>query len=396
MAGQLIKRGERRWMVRIFLGREAGTGKKLFHSKTIHGGKKDAERYLHACLRERDLGKLARPQRMSVNTFLDQWLNASEERLEATTFRGYENNLRLYVRPYLGALRLDELTPVAVQGLYTRLTQQGLSPRTVQYVHTIFSGALKQAVLWQMLPANPASSTMRPKGKRQVQIQILDRDQVPRFMAACQDHPRGLIFELALATGMRPEEYLGLTWPCVDWRAGQVRIEQVLVRLRAPTGDPRRPKQAWALKDTKTKESRRSIDVPAPLLARLKEHQKTQIERQAQAGSRYAKHHLVFADDFGEPAPTLQALTKGLHKLLADAGLSRMRLYDLRHTCATLLLADGENVKVVTERLGHSSVKITLDTYTQVLPNMQAQASRRMDSMLYGAPVAGRAVVEEA
>jgi integrase len=174
-----------------------------------------------------------------------------------------------------------------------------------------------------------------------------------------------------------------LTWPDIDWRKGRLRIDKVLVRGRARAGEGTGIR-GWFHKEPKTASSRRTIDIPAALLARLREHQAAQVDDQASAGDRYQKEHLVFADRLGRPAPTLEFLGKCFKRVLSEAGLpGPMRLYDLRHTCATLLLKAGVNVKVVSERLGHASVKITLDTYAEVLPSMQAQASAHLESMLY-------------
>jgi len=270
-----------------------------------------------------------------------------------------------------------------IQAFIGALAAQGLAGSTIRQATTILGTAFQQAVRWGLLAHNPVRNTVRPTGKRQVKIRVFDERDARLFLQAAQSSSHGLLFELALVTGMRPEEYLGLTWPDIDWRKGLVQVNKVLVRDRARKGEGTGTR-GWFHKDTKTSASRRTIDIPQALLARLREHRAAQVVDQEAAGDRYAKHHFVFANRFGEPSPTPEFLGKCFRRLLAAAGLpGPMRLYDLRHTCATLLLRAGVNAKVVSERLGHASVKITLDTYAQVLPSMQAHAAAQLEGLLY-------------
>lgn len=381
MAGQLIERGKDTWQIRVYLSRDAN-GKKIFHTETVHCGKREAQARLRAILAQRDEGRLAPSSRLTVEAYLHKWMDAAGPALAVTTALHYRQRMNTYLIPLVGGKRLDQLRPLDVQTMIASLQKKGLAPLTIRNILTILSTALEQAVRWGMLATNPCSRAVRPAGGRLVSIQVFDEEEARVFLEAARGHVHGLIWELALITGMRPEEYLGLTWPDIDWQAGRIRVDRAIVRV--PSGD-----ESWQFKGVKSSAGRRNIDVPPALLGRLREHQRQQLE-----AGRPNPHHLLFVDKRGRPSPRSDSAEKSFKRFIEQIGLPRMRLYDLRHTCATLLLKAGVNVKVVSERLGHASVKITLDTYAQVLPSMQAHASSQLDALLYQDRPADR--VEEA
>jgi integrase len=176
---------------------------------------------------------------------------------------------------------------------------------------------------------------------------------------------------------MRPEEYLGLRWSDIDLKSGIVTVQQVLIWHRKGGG--------WSMDEPKTKGSRRNIPLPNSFIEKLKKHRKKQLECRLSIGSIYQNYDLVFASELGTPLNERNLAQRHFNKILKDAGLDNLEFvpYSLRHTCATLLLLKGVNIKVVSERLGHSSVKITLDTYSHVLPGMQESASNELEELLY-------------
>ncbi|HEX7124883.1 MAG TPA: site-specific integrase [Thermodesulfobacteriota bacterium] len=368
MAGQIIKRGERLWLVRVYAGREKapdGTLRKKYIGKTVHGTKKDAQALLNDWLRKKDLHELIEPSRMTLNEYLDRWLeDVAKAKLRERTYAVYEWNLKRYVRPALGSRKLREITPLDIQGLYTEMLSKGLSARTVRYVHAVLSSALKQAVRWRMLIRNPAEAVDLPKQDRK-EMRALTEDEVAKFVAAAASDRCGPVFLFALATGMRPSEYLGLQWQDVDLRAGTVTVRRVVVQ-RAGT---------WRYTEPKTSRSRRTIPLPASITRLLREH--------FMASPFKAPTDPVFASHEGRPLDEHSTVRRRFKAVLKKAGLpSTIRLYDLRHTCATLLLVQGVNPKVVSERLGHASITLTLDTYSHVLPTMQQEAAERLEAVL--------------
>lgn len=235
--------------------------------------------------------------------------------------------------------------------------------------------ALKQAVRWRLLPVNPAADVDLPKWKKR-EMRAMSPEEAERFRRACEGRPMGLLFSFLLATGLRPGEALGLRWRDCELEARQVRVTQTLVRLKSG---------AWEFRPPKTRTSRRTVPVPRSLARELLEHRRRQAARRLAKGPKWQDHDLVFSGLQGQPIDAHNLGTRYFKAILKVARLSHeLRVYDLRHSCATLLLAAGEHPKVVAERLGHATTTLTLDTYTHVLPGMQERATERLEEMLYG------------
>lgn len=374
---QVDKNGRGVFQVRVYLGRDPATGKRINAVRTVHGTVKDAQKVLRDLLAEKDSGRPVEMSKLSVSAYLDRWLKTSaRKRLDPETYKGYEQVLDLYVRPKIGRLPLKRLTGLHVQELYNELGEGTLGPGTIRRVHTALGSALKQAVIWRIIDTHPFEGVDLPRYQR-TEFQVFDREEAKRFLAACEGHKYGLLYEFALVTGMRPGEYLGLQWPELDLEAGIVAVKQSLTEISGENG-------AWRLKEPKTKSGCRSVTIPLELCAKLKVHRTRQKEQRLMVGPEWKGEGFVFTTDLGGHVPG-RTLHHNFGVLRKRAGLEKaMRPYDLRHTCATLLLLAGENPKVVSERLGHASVAITLDTYSHVLPTLQQQASDKLRSVLYG------------
>jgi integrase len=372
MAGQIIKRGDHTWLIRIFLGRDAN-GKQKFHHKTIHGTKRDAERYLTATRREMDLGVFVEPATMSLNEYFDRWLrDAARPRVSQRTADGYAGLLERYIRQPLGHKQLDKVQPLDIQKVYGEMQARGLSARIVRHTHSALHNALKQAVKWGLLSRNPSDLVELPKVPHK-ERRVLSPDEAAEFLKAADTMPHGLIFEFALLTGMRPEEYLALQWSDIDFERGTAQVRRALVRH----------KKSWSFEEPKTARSRRTVYLPAPLLQKLAAHKRNQAEDRLKLGAAWQAFNLIFCGEQGTPLSIPNITYRYFRPILTKAKLPRIRLYDLRHSCATLLLIAEENPKVVSERLGHSTVVLTLDTYSHVLPTMQQGATARLEKLLY-------------
>jgi len=371
LAGQLIQRGERTWLVRAYLGLDAA-GKRKYHNKTIHGTKKDAQRYLHQVLLERDTTGFSEPSKELLAVYLQRWLETVVKlRVAAKTFQSYQQVAACYLKE-LGDRPLAKLNAADIQEHYQALLERGLSPRTVRYAHAVLHSALSQAVKWHLLYRNPADLVDLPKQQKR-ETRVLTAAEAARFIEATVYSQWKALFSMLLTSGMRPGEALGLKWPDVDWERGRVHVQRALSVTKA----------GWRLDEPKTARSRRAIPLPLPVLQDLREHRREQAAMRLQTPG-YQDHGLVFANEDGNP-PDLRHITRRHFKpLLKAAGLPDIRLYDLRHTCATLLLAAGENPKVISERLGHATVAMTLDTYSHVLPDMQQKAAEKLGKLLFG------------
>jgi integrase len=368
-AGTLIARGTDTWVIRLDLGTDA-TGKRIRLNRTIHGKKKDAERLLNKLLRDRDTGNLTEASRQPLTDYLDHWLaTAAAPRLRPATLKSYREQLHRYIVPTIGSLRLHQVTPVAIQGVYAGMLERGLSARTVRYAHAVLRSALQQAVKWLLLPSNPADAVDLPK-QAQGRAAALTEAEAARFLAAVAGREHHVFFALLLGTGLRPGEALALRWSDLDLGNDVLRVSR----------GARKVGRAWLFSEPKTAASRRSVDIPTDLstmLAGLPRH-----------------YELVFANADGDPVDYRGVVQHHFKPALERAGLpSSLRVYDLRHTHATLLLLAGVHPKIVSERLGHADISLTLNTYSHVLPGMQREGAAKLNAMLF-APATGGAAKE--
>jgi len=203
---------------------------------------------------------------------------------------------------------------------------------------------------------------------------VLSPDEAVCFLEVAAVMPHGLFFEFALLTGMRPEAYLALQWSDVDMTRSTAQVSRALVRHKG----------SWSFEEPKTARSRRTVFLPASLLTKLAAHKRRQREERLKLGAAWHAHDLIFCSVQGTPLSIPNLTYRYFHPILEKARLPHIRLYDLRHSCATVLLIAEENPKVVSERLGHSNIVLTLDTYSHVLPTMQQGATARLEKMLYG------------
>jgi integrase len=374
MAGQIIKKGENRYLVRVFEGRDSEGNRKYF-SKQIRGTKRDAQKYLNALLREMDLGTFVRPVPVTFGEYLNKWLeSAARPRVSRRTADGYAGLLDRYIRGPLGNKQLDKLQPLDIQQVYGEMLARGLGARSVRHAHSVVHNALKQAVKWDIIKRNPSDLVELPKVAH-IERRVLSPDEAIDFLKTADNKRYGLVFEFALLTGMRPEEYLALQWSDVDYERGTASVRRALVRH----------KKRVSFEETKTARSRRLIPLPEQLIKKLSAHKREQAAARLKLGSLWQAFDLVFCSETGTPLSIPNLTYRYFRPILKEAKLPRIRLYDLRHTCATLLLVEEVNPKVVSERLGHSTTVLTMDTYSHVLPSMQQGATSKLEKLLYEA-----------
>jgi integrase len=367
--GQIIRRGLQLWMVRIYVGRDSETRRRIYIGKTIQGGLRAAQAHLNRMLGERDLGRNISSSRQTLGQYLDHWLSISAQpRLRAKSFRDYTGLLARYVRPRLGARPLRELTPAEIQALYSELLNRPLSARTIRYAHAVLFSALRQAVRWKLLLSNPAEDVDLPRQPRR-RFTIFDVEQAKQFIAAIAGHKYEALFALAMTTGMRPSEYLALTWSDFNLERGTVSVSKTLEWRKG----------GWRFEDTKRERSRRMVKLQNWVVALLRKAQETARAFESGSGD------LVFTSHRGGPIQESKFVARYFKPLLGSAGLPNIRLYDLRHTAATLGLAAGVSPKIVSEQLGHASVAFTLEVYSHVLPHMQDTAAMKVEALLRAA-----------
>jgi integrase len=352
-------------MVRIYVGRDPETGKRKYIGKAIHGGLRAAQAHLNLMLGQRDLGRNIRSSRQTLSQYLDHWLDiCARPRLRVKSFRDYSSLLARYIRPRLGSRPLGELSAAEIQTLYSELLKRELSARTIRYTHAVLISALRQAVRWKLLLENPAEDVDLPRQPRR-RCTVFDVAQAKQFIKAISGHPYEALFALAITTGMRPSEYLALTWSDFDLERGTVSVSKTLER----------GKGSWHFEDTKRERSRRMIKLQNWVVALLRKSQEKARGTEGTAD-------LVFTSERGRPVLETKFVGRHFKPLLKATALPNIRLYDLRHTAATLALAAGVSPKIVSELLGHSSVAFTLEVYSHVLPHMQDSAALKVEAPL--------------
>lgn len=313
--------------------------------------------------------KLAGPN-PSVAQFLDGWLEAIESSVRPRTFESYCLNARR-VAPYLGRLKLRALEPAAVQGAYAALLKRGLSKRSVEQAHTVLHRALRQAMMWGLVARNPADVVAVPRPKRR-DMQTLTEEQVRRLFEATAEHRLYPLWVLLATTGLRIGEALALSWGDVDLQRGRLSVRRALQRQRG---------RGLVFVEPKSDTSRRTVPLPAGTVLTLADHRlRQERERTAAAGIALNEKELVFLNVEGRPIDP-STLCRPFHQALKRAGIPRVRIHDLRHTAATYLLGRRVHPKIVQTLLGHSTITLTLDTYSHVIPSFTQEVADHMDTL---------------
>ncbi len=379
MQGHITKRGANSYTVIINLGRDPLTGKRRQLWRSIKGTKKDAEALRIELLHQRDSGMDAPPGKLTVAQYLERWLrDYAEPSTAPKTYRTCSDTVRRHLIPALGSLPLTKLRPQHIQGFYARLLREGrldgrggLSPRSVQRQHQVLHVALRHAVQWQLLSLNPADAVQLPRAQHQ-EIRPLGLDEIQQLLAAADDTPYGTLVHLALMTGLRLGELTGLRWRDTNLEAGAIHVQQVCQWL---------PRQGFTFPSPKTPKSRRAVALSPDTIDRLRQHRQRQLETRVALGPDYAGYDLVLATSLGTPIDPSN-LRRAWKAILKTAGIGHLRFHDLRHAHASLMLQQGTHPKIVSERLGHSGVGITLNLYSHVVPGLQEQAAAGLDRLV--------------
>ena len=367
------------YRVRVEFPLDSMTGKRRQRSKVVKT-KKEADRLLAEWLVEIERGIAVDGAKMTVAEYLKYWLETYvKHNTRATTYRGYEVCVRVHLIPVLGSIPLQKLTAAHLQGYYQKAIQQApangrkgtLSPRTVRLTHSVIREALQHALEWNMVARNVADATKPPRAVRP-KVEVWNAEEAQRFLAVAENDGYSPIWLVALTTGMRQGELCALRWEDIDFKRGVLHIRHTLMTVKGEQ----------ALREPKTRSGRRTITLSPVCLAALADHRDRQRFQRMNADE-WHDQDAVFAAlnggwlDHGN-------LTRSYNALIPKAEVKRIPFHGLRHTHATLLLKEGINVKVVSERLGHANIGVTLDTYAHVLPSMQQQAADGIDAALFG------------
>ena len=367
--GTIHKRADGRWAAAISLGYANGRrDRKYFYGKT----RREVQEKLTAALRDRQRGlPIIADERLTVGQFLDRWLaDVVKPARQPGTYQNYAKDVLLHLAPALGRHPLAKLGPEHVQAMMRAKLDAGLSPRTVQGIRGTLRTALNRAVKWNLVTRNVATLVDPPRGAR-VERATLTPDQARQLLDAAKGDRLEAFYTVAVALGLRQGEALGLKWEDVDLDARTLRVRRSLSRFDGKL----------RFKEPKTAASRRAIDLPAATVAGLRAHRVRQLEERLLAGAKWQEHDLIFPSRKGTPYDPGE-LREQWYKLLKRAELPHFRFHDLRHCCASLLLAQGVPARVVMEILGHTQIGTTMNLYAHVMPAARREAADLMDGIL--------------
>ena len=381
MRGHIAKKGNRYYVV-IHEGPDPATGKPRYRWHAAGGSRGEAEKLLAEIVKRVHDGDYRSPDKITVADYLlNRWLPSKRTRVKPSTANSYERNIRLHINPNIGAIPLQRLQPEDLDDLYVKLLTEGkrngggggLSAKSVRNVHATLQSALSDAARKGTVVRNVADTADPPSISRSGRsISVWTGDQLRSFLDAMADHELYPLYLLAATTGMRRGELAGLPWSNVDLDAARLTVNQQIVSVQYKLIEG----------DLKTPTSRRSIDLDPRTVAELRRHRRRQLEERMATGRRGGDGY-VFAKPDGSPIhPDL--ISQTFERAVAKLDVPSIRLHDLRHTHATILLQQNVHPKVVSERLGHSNVAFTMTVYQHVMPGLQAQAASAFETAVFG------------
>jgi len=379
MKGHITQRSKGSWSIVIDAGKDPETGKRRQQWHTVKGTKRNAQRILHEILVTMEKGTYVKPNRLTLGDWLEQWLDSYVVmHTSLRTQESYNSIINRHILPSLGSIPLNQLQPQHIQSYYAQALSSGrtdkkggLSARSVLYHHRILSEVLSHAVKMGIVIRNVAELVDPPRVER-VKMSTLTPDEVSIFLDSAKDTSYYVFFATLICTGLRRGELLALKWRNVDIDAGLLAVVETAYKLG--NGE-------YVIKEPKTPHSRRNVSLPPSLMGLLREYKADQELLRIQLGINLNNDDFVFIRPDGNPLNP-NAVTLAFKRIIRKAGLKHIRLHDLRHTHATLMLKAGIHPKIVSERLGHSNIGITLDTYSHVLPGLQEAAAERFDKIL--------------
>jgi integrase len=361
--GSIGKAADGRWWARLTVDGK----RKVAYGKT----RAEAAQKLTQLLRARDAALPIPSQRQTLADYLKGWLEAIEGTVRPRTFAEYERLVKRHIIPELGKLPVARLTPQDVERLAAAKRKGGLSPQTVLHVHRALHTALERAARQGLVVRNVVSLADPPRVPRR-ETRILTPEESKTLITTAANHEYGALFVVAVTCGLREGELLALRWADVDLgEKPALTVKRSLVRIQ----------NTLQFAEPKSARSRRRVVLPAAAVAALKRHRAQQLEARLKLGAAWTEADLVFPDELGRPMDATRLLRRYWLPFLEQAGLPRVRLHDLRHTAASLLLAEGIHPKVASETLGHSAIGITMDLYSHTLPTLQEQAAEAMDRL---------------
>jgi integrase len=361
--GSISKRPNGKWRAQLSLN-----GKRIsFGSES----KEECQVWLRKMLDNLDRGMDYEGGKTNLKDYLASWLDATQITLRPKTAYQYAQIIRLHIIPYLGETILKDLRQSRVELFFGELIKAGVGTRTIRLTHSVLHRALEKALSYGLILRNPAHGAALPR-RNQTEMSVLDESQVSQFLVAAHNSQHEALYHLAVTTGMRQAELLGLKWSDLQWISGTLHVRRQVQHV---------PGQGWSFIEPKTRAGRRAIELGEGSLQVLRQHLERQQLQKLMMGQRWKENNLIFPSSVGTPI-TLTNLRMDFNQVLDQAGIPRVRFHDLRHTAASLMLNHGIPVIVVSKILGHSKPSVTLDIYGHLYHEMQTEAAQIMDRLV--------------
>ena len=367
------------WELVYDLPREPGQKRRQKSMTVKASSKKEADAKLREILRQIDTNTYVDAGKMTFGQFMQKWLeNYCKINLTLNTYDGYKLYLEKHIIPALGDIQLSKLCPLHLQTYYAKALKGGrldgkggLAPKTVHQHHRIIHRALEIAVKWQLVGRNVADAVEPPRCE-QYEARVYTEEEAWLLLHSAEDNRLYMPILLTMATGLRRGELLGLRWNDIDLGKGTITVSQALYKTSA----------GIEMTPPKTKKSRRTITTPASVVSELKKHNENQTKKREDAGEFWEENGLVFCREDGTPWNP-RSFSRDYRDLLKKYGLPLIRFHDLRHTHASFLLRQGVHPKIVSERLGHSQIAVTMDIYSHILPGIQEEVAKGLDERIF-------------
>jgi integrase len=364
--GTIVQRSDGRWSAAVSVGNGR---RKWFYGST----RREVANKLTVALKSVQDGVALPPERQTLATFADQWLESVRSKLKSSTHQRYAHDLRRHLLPTLGRLTLVKISPQDIQRLYATKDSEGLSPTSVHHMHVVLQRVLGQALKWGLVSRNAASLTDPPRPVRH-EMQVLDAKQVRTLLSETADDRLGALYLLASFTGIRQGELFALKWTDIDLDTGVIHIRRTL----------RWGNRDFEFDSPKTAKSERPVAISAKAITALRKHRSMQSTEAVRLGPSWNDTELVFTDRAGGPLRPQNFLRRDFRPALERAGLPSITFHQLRHTAASLALANGVPVPDVSAMLGHAGPHITLKTYAHIMPGSERQTAEAMEAAIYG------------
>lgn len=387
MAGNILDMGNGKYRLRVSNGFDIN-GKRKYYNKTVNcSSKREAEKELAAFITSIDSGCTYSASKMTLNEYSKIWLEEYvKPKLSPTTYQSYDEKLRLHILPYLGNKRLDKIKPLDIDRLYNFLLQKPtnrkdsngnyktLSPTSVHRVHEIICCIFNHALRWDLVPYNPCTKVIAPKYRR-TQMSCYDEDTSKRLIStllACPSIKYKCFVILAVLTGFRRGEIVGLHWDDIDFKNNKISINRSVYYLSGQGTNEKAPKS-----DTST----RTIVVPSICLTLLKQWRAEQGKMRLALGDKWQGAKNVFTTDNGKIMNPSTG-PKWFSTFLKKNNFKHIRFHDLRHTFATLLISNNVDVKTVSSKLGHAQTSTTLNFYVHNLESTDKASAELLENLL--------------